>query len=557
MGNKSFELYEVQKISSVKEMLSLAQAQAGEKLAYRYKGKNGIVDISYNRFAADVRNLGTAVKALGFSDKHISCIGENSYKWITAYLSTLCGDNVFCPVDKELPVNDIINVINTGDSVMVFCADKFEKIFRDNRDSFPNVKYFVVFGRETDDGEFLSYDKLLETGKKLYDSGDRSYDDIVPVDGKTKLIVFTSGTTGHSKGVMLTEHNLVSGVYYGLQVSTVYECGLSVLPYHHTYEAVCDLLVSIHKHSTLCINDSMAAVLKNLQTYKPDYIYIVPAFAEVFYKKIWSTAEETGKAGGLKVLIKVSNALRKIGIDLRGPLFKSIKTNFGGNLRKIVCGGAPVREEVGKFFESIGIPLINGYGITECSPLVAANREDYNDPATVGPLLPCLKIKFEDVDPDGIGEICLKGDVVMKGYYKNPEATAAAIVDGWFHTGDFGRMDGDRLVITGRKKNIIVLSNGKNIYPEEIEEHIQNIPYVKEAVVYGLKDETGGDRGLAAEIYPDPDAVAKMEGDIKETLQKDIRARLSHLPVYKQVTDIELRSEPFEKNSSNKIIRKR
>ncbi len=558
MAKKQLGYYEVKLFSSIKEMLCLAEQEAGDVVAYKYKEKNQPKQATYKEFAADVRALGTAVKNLGISDKHISCIGENSYKWILCYLSTLCGDNVYCPVDKELPAKDVINVINTADSVLVFCADKHEKMFKENREQFPNVRKFVVFGKTEDEGDFLSFDKFIASGRAQYSAGDKAYDQVVPVDDKTKLIVFTSGTTGHSKGVMLTEHNLVSSVYYGLQVSSVKDCGLSVLPYHHTYEAVCDLLVSIHKHTTLCINDSMAAILKNLQTYKPYYIYIVPAFAEVFYKKIWATATETGKAGGLKFLIKLSNGLRKIGIDCRKKFFASIKNSFGGNLTKIVCGGAPIREEVGKFFDSIGIILINGYGITECSPLVAVNREEINDPSTVGRLLPCLQVKFVDVDSDGIGEICVKGDVVMKGYYKNPEATAAALVDGWFHTGDFGKMQGDFLVITGRKKNIIVLSNGKNIYPEELEEYIQNIPYVKENVVYALRDENDACSGLAAELYLDSEAVAEFgDIDVEEKVFADIRKAISALPVYKQITEISLRDEPFEKNSSNKILRKK
>ena len=278
------------------------------------------------------------------------------------------------------------------------------------------------------------------------------------------MLVYTSGTTDKPKGVMLTEHNLASSVYYGLMVSTVYTKCLSVLPYHHTYEAVSGLLVGLHKHVTICINDSLKNVLKNLQYYKPDYIYLVPAFSEVFYKNIWSNAKKNGKENGLKFLIKFSNALRKIGIDKRKSLFKAIHEAFGGNLRKIVVGGAPLRTDIGKFFDDIGIDLINGYGITECSPLVSANMDDFNNPATVGVVLPCCQIKFENVNADGDGEICVKGDVVMLGYYKDRERTEKVLKDGWFNTEDYGRFNEEgQLIINGRKKNVIVFNNGKKI----------------------------------------------------------------------------------------------
>ena len=294
-----------------------------------------------------------------------------------------------------------------------------------------------------------------------------------------------------------------------------------------------------------------------MQLYKPDYIYLVPAFAEVFYKKIWTTAKQTGKEGGLKLLIKVSNGLRKVGIDVRRKLFKSVLEAFGGELREIVCGGAPLRAELGTFFDSIGIDLINGYGITECSPLVSVNREKFNDPATVGPILPCCEVKFENVNEDGDGEICVKGDIVMMGYYKNPEQTAEVLKDGWFNTGDFGRMtDKGQLVITGRKKNLIVLENGKNVFPEEIENYLSGIPYVADVVVYGIKDENGSEIGLCAEAFLNQEKLAEMQvEDVKEMFKKDVLEACEPLPMYKKISKTVIREEPFEKTTTNKIKR--
>ena len=550
--------YEVQKFDNLRHMVDLAAKEDGNKIAYKYYENKEIKEVTFSEFRMITEYLGTALCDLGFEKSHIANIGVNSFKWICIYVTVLKSAGVYVPIDKELPETDIINVANNSESEVIFYAKKFEKFFTENRDKFPNIKYFIGLDREEDEGEFLSYDKLLEKGKKLYLEGNRDYEKLTSDRHALKMLVYTSGTTGNSKGVMLSEHNLCSGIYYGLQSSKILGSCLSVLPYHHTYEAVPGILVAIHHRATLCINDKLTNVLKNLQTFKPEYIYLVPAFAELFYKKIWATLNEKKIAGLFKVMIKVSNALRAVGIDIRRKLFKSVIDNFGGNLEEIVCGGAPIRAEVGKFFEDIGIILFNGYGITECSPLVSVNRVECNDPSTVGMILPCLEIKLEDVDPDGIGEICVKGDVVMLGYYKQPELTAEVLSeDGWFRTGDFGYINKTGLlVITGRKKNLIVLSNGKNIYPEEIEEYIQSIPYVKEVVVYSVKDENGIEDALCAEIFPDWEYEgAKDNPEFEALVRKDVTEVTKILPAYKKISKIKLRQEAFIKNSSNKIKR--
>lgn len=550
--------YKVQKFDSIRHMVDLAAEESGDKISHKYIEKKEIKEVTFREFKMITEYLGTAICDLGFGSAHIANIGVNSFKWICIYVTVLKSAGVYLPIDKELPESDIINVANKGEAEILFYAKKFEGFFKENRDKFPNIKYFIGLDREEDEGEFLSYNKLLEKGKKLYEEGNREYEKLASDPHELKMLVYTSGTTGNSKGVMLTEHNLKSGIYYGLQSSKILGSCLSVLPYHHTYEAVPGILVAIHHRSTLCINDKLTNVLKNLQTFKPEYIYLVPAFAELFYKKIWATLHEKKIAGLFKVMIAVSNGLRKIGIDIRRKLFKSVIDNFGGNLQEIVCGGAPIRAEVGKFFDSIGIILFNGYGITECSPLVSVNRVECNDPSTVGMVLPCLEIKIENPDSDGIGEICVKGDVVMKGYYNEPELTAEVLSeDGWFNTGDYGYMNKmGLLVITGRKKNIIVLSNGKNIYPEEIEDYIQGIDYVKEVVVYSVKDETGAEDALCAEVFADSEhELVKDNPNFAEQLKKDITEVTKVLPTYKKISKIKVREEAFVKNSSNKIKR--
>lgn len=554
--NQNYPLYEVVKFNDFKEMLELAEKNAGGNIAFKYRGAGDTInEVSYSRFIKETKSIGTALADLNMADKHIAIVSENSYKWVTVYLSALNSSGVFIPIDKDLPLTDILNIAKECD--VLFFSKKYEEDLRKNLDKIPNVKHFIGLDLNEDTDNFLSYNKFLTKGRTLLEGGDKRYTDIKTEPELMKMIVYTSGTTGMAKGVMLSTKNLVSGVYYGLQVSTVFDTCLSVLPYHHTYESVCGLLVSLHMHSTICINDNLKNVLKNLQLFKPSYILLVPAFAELFYSRIWSTAEKEKKSGALKKLIKISSALRKCGIDMRSVFFKSIRAAFGGRLIKIVSGGAPIRPEIGEFFDAIGINLINGYGITECSPLVSANRDYYNDSSTVGIKLPCCEIKLDDINEDGNGEICVKGDIVMLGYYNNPEETAKVLHDGWFSTGDYGIINEEgQLKITGRKKNLIVLSNGKNVYPEEIENYILSVPYVSEVVVTSIRNEYGEESALCAEIFPNSEKLEEMHiEDPLEAIKSEVKKACIPLPSYKHIAKIVLRTEPFAKTTSNKIKR--
>lgn len=554
---KKIELNKVTKVESIKEMLDLAVKEAGNKNAFEYKNGDKIVKITYKQYVDDINSLGTALASLNMHNKHVAIIGENSYKWLTVYLCMLQSTGVFVPIDRELTCLDVINVLKHSDSEVLFFSKKYAQYIPEIKKVIPNIKYYIGLDVKKDEDNILSYDLLKESGKKLLDKKSTIYTDLKDDENNLKLLVYTSGTTGNPKGVMLTEHNLISVVYYGLQVADIGEKCLSVLPYHHTYEAVAGILVGLHKHSTICINDSLKNVLKNLQLYKPEYIYLVPAFTEVFYKSIWNNAQKTGKDKALKKMIPLSNALRKTGIDLRKKFFKSIHEAFGGNLNQIVCGGAPIRPEIGKFFNDIGITLLNGYGITECSPLVSVNRANFNDSSTVGVILPCCEVKIENKTADGDGEIYVKGDIVMKGYYKEPEKTAKVLKDGWFNTEDYGRInEKGQLIINGRKKNLIVLDNGKNIYPEEIENYIMGIPYVKEVLVKASKNAAGQETALIAEVFLDKEKIEEMHiENIKETLKKDVQDSVRELPVYKHISDVKIRKNEFEKTTTSKIKR--
>ncbi len=543
---------------SIKELLETSANDTPDKYAFCYKKGGEVVNVTYKDFRRTTLALGTALSERGLTEGHIACISENRYDWIVAYLTVLQSKTVFIPIDAELPQSGIEHILDASDARICFCSEKYEKRFTESEGDLSKIEYFISFDREEHDGKYLSMPRLIEEGEKLLAEGSTKFTDETRDEYAVKLISYTSGTTGISKGVMLSEHNIVSCIKYGLQVAHVYDKTLSVLPYHHTYEAIPAILVELRCNVTICLNDSRAATLRNMLLFKPEHIYLVPAFVDVFYKKVWENINKQGKTKTIKAAIKVSNGLRKIGIDVRRKLFSAIHKAFGGELKLIVCGGAPLRAEVAEFFDAIGIALLNGYGITECSPLVSVNQEETNDPNTVGYTLPCIEVKIDNPNEEGHGEICVKGDIVMMGYYKNEEETKNVLTeDGWFHTGDYGMInDRGQLCITGRKKNLIVLKNGKNIYPEEIENYIASIKYIKEVMVYAI-EENGQEVALCAEVYPDKATVEEMgiTGDLAERLKADIKSATTELPVYKQISKVIVRDHEFVKTTTNKIKR--
>ncbi|MBE6571361.1 MAG: AMP-dependent synthetase [Ruminococcaceae bacterium] len=551
---------EVRPLSDFKQMLDDNAERLGNKPAFKFKEDGEVKEVSYTAFKTETDSFGTALCSLGVARSHIAIVCENCYKFIVSYLTVLKSEGVFVPIDKELPANEIANIIINSDSEVVIYSKKYEEKVRSVSGMLQNVKYFIALDDEenSDDGKTFSYKELMKAGYEALQNGDRAFLEMAPKHEDLKLLVYTSGTTGTAKGVMLSLHNLVSCVYYGLMIANTHDVALSVLPYHHTYESVCSILVNLHNGSTICINESIRTVSANMKLYKPQIIMLVPLFVESIYKKIWSEIENKGKTKIFKKLMKTSNALLKVGIDMRKTFFKSIHDVFGGDIKKIVCGGAPVRQELGEFFETCGITLTNGYGITECSPLVSVNRDYFYNFASAGVALPCVELRIDNPNEDGEGEICVKGDTVMMGYYKMPELTAEVLEpDGWFHTGDYGRIDEvKRLYITGRKKNLIVLRNGKNIYPEEIEDYIMNLPLVGEVIVSAAKNDNGEEVGLCAEILPDEKQVGGMtDEEIYDKIKQSVTELNDKLPQYKHVHNVVIRKEAFDKTTTGKIKR--
>lgn len=555
---KNYPYYEVREISSLRDLIDSSAALFKDRLAYKYKEKGEIKSVSYAEFKNEVDAIGTALLDMGLDGKHIGIIGDNCYNWVRSYLTVLASSGVVVPIDKELSLEEIEYIIDSSDcEVLIYGGGQTEKKILEIEEKLPNITHFICMEEPTNK-EHYQLEDIMNKGRELLDNGDTRFISIEPDNKALKELLYTSGTTGKSKGVMLSADALLFNIINGQKLLKITDTCLSILPYHHSYESTNGLLVMMHAGMTICINESLRSVLPNFKLYKPTEVLLVPLFIEKIYRSIWDKAEETGKAGMLKSLIKFSNSMRKIGIDLRKQLFGSVSSVFGGRLKLFICGGAPLKPQMTEFFDSIGITLINGYGISECGPLISINRPEYRNYESVGMLLPGMEIKIDNPNEKGEGEICVKGDNVMMGYYKNEQATAKAIRDGWFHTGDVGKYDGEFIYLTGRIKNIIILKNGKNIYPEEIEEKLSTMSeFINEIVVKAIKADDNDERLLGAEIFPDFER-AKMRGidDVETEIRKTISEYNDKEASYKIIKKIIFRKEEFEKTTSKKIKRK-
>jgi long-chain acyl-CoA synthetase len=468
---------------------------------------------------------------------------------------------VTVPVDKELPVADMASILNTSECYGIVFSAVAENKINELRELVPTLKYFVEYGSKT--AEYATkIEDVRERGAKRFAEGDNSYYDYEIDIDRLASIVFTSGTTGKGKGVMLTTRNICEDMTQGMYSFTISDRTVCVLPPHHTF---CSTIMFVGHYALGCemyISSGIRYILNELQEVKPKHLVLVPLFIETFYKRIMSAAEKSGKLKMLKVLIKVSNTLRKVGIDLRKAFFgKSVLANFGGELGMIISGGAALNPAIIEFFEDIGVTILNGYGITECAPLISCNRNEYRRDGSVGMPIRGGHVKILNPDANGEGEICYKGSNVMLGYYGLEDATREVFTeDGYFRTGDYGKLlevgDEQWIYITGRLKNLIILSNGKNVYPEEIETDIQGIYGVSEVVVYAGESKEAGKELIVAEIYPDEEAL-KLHGieDAQKYFEEEVAKVNKKNVSYKNIGYVKLRSEEFPKNTSKKITR--
>ena len=569
--NKNYPIYKTTFIDDMRSLVEESAQNFPDSIAISYKDKPSdkeVKKVTFTQWRDDVRHLGTALIANGLREENIAIVGENSYGWCCAFFAVMGIGSVTVPVDKELPIEDIDGIITTTACKAVIYGKTAEEKIKEllKNGGLQSVELFVSIEPNTSiDESYLGNKKLVsvteleEKGAELYKAGDNSYYDYKIDVNKLASIVFTSGTTGKGKGVMLTQANICLDMTLGMYNFDITRKTLHVLPPHHTFGSTVNYVGHLSQGCEVYISSGLKHVSDEIREQQPTHLILVPAFLEVMNRKIWTTARKTKKEGLLKAMMKVSDALRKVGIDLRKKLFSSVLSAFGGKLELVICGGAKLDEEIIKTFDSLGITILNGYGITECAPLISANRNKYRKPGSVGtPILAC-RVKIDNPDENGEGEICVKGPNVMLGYYNNPEATAEVFdKDGYFHTGDYGRLDEEGWIyITGRKKNLIILSNGKNVYPEEIEADLQKVEGVTEVVVYAGESRVQKDKiTIVAEIYPDADLLAdKGVTNMQEYFENEVKLLNAKMPSYKAVKRVKLRDVEFQKNTSRKITR--
>ncbi len=550
---KNFVYNDFMHVSDLKDLLIKAASNFRGRDAFRWKTQDGIQSKTYEQLLSDVNALGTALLCEGFKGKKIALVGETSYEWIVSYFAITCGVGTVVPIDKELPDAEIANIVaDSGASALIF-SSTFEGVVQKNR--APRVRYIPVYACNAD-WTCPGVPELLRLGAARIAEGDASYTQAVIDPDVMASLIYTSGTTGKAKGIMLTHRGITAASSGGLSIVEVGSVALSVLPIHHSFECTHGIIMLMQAGLTICINDSIRFFMQNLQLFKPDTICLVPLYLENMHKKIWEMAAAKGQAEQLRAAIARSNELLAQGIDKRDEFFADIQAAFGGKLKVIICGGAPLRAELMRAFREFGIMVLNGYGTSECSPLVSVNNNRYFRDGSVGIPIACMQVKIEEPDENGDGEVWVKGPNVMLGYYNNEQATREVMKDGWLNTGDVGHMEEDFLFLTGRTKNIIVLSNGKNVYPEEIEEYLAAIPLIREVVVYAKRAADGGETELAAEVFPNYDLVPEAsEDEILSMLQKEFNQVNRQLPLFKQVRQIGIRATEFDKTTKRSIKR--
>jgi len=569
--------YEVEEITSLKQMLQLSVDRYADRPAFLVKKERGgnYEQIKYFQLGKDVDALGTGLINLGLSGSKIAIIGENCYEWIVTYLAVVNGVGVVVPLDKELNQEEIYNLIETAECDAVFFTETYESIFKE----YP-IKQKVrmkIYGDRTDPAEklveepasegIINWSSLVARGESLIEQGDRSFLDSDPDPEEMRMLLFSSGTTGTAKGIMLCHRNIVSNLMETRRIVKVTpeDRTLSILPIHHTFENTMGMLLILYSGASAAFCEGLKYVTKNFVEAQATVLIGVPLIFESIYNKIWKQAEKNKLAGALRKAIKLNRFLKSMGISAERKLFKTIHESFGGKLRMVVSGAAAIDPNVLRGFEDFGITMLQGYGLTECSPLVAGTPDFSNrrkKAGSVGPVVPSGELKIVDPDEDGIGEVVYRGPNVMLGYYKMPEETAKVLKDGWFYTGDLGFLDKEGwLYLTGRKKNVIVTKTGKNIYPEEIELYVNRNKYVSESMVHGVDDDEEAGTTVGIQVHPAYDIIYEEFGaeyddaSIYKLIKGVIRDINDKLPVYKRIRNVSIRKDEFIKTTTKKIKR--
>ena len=555
------------KFENLKEMMKKSAEKFGERPAFYKEGK-GLEDskkITYNEFLDAINSLGTALVEMGLKGKRIAVIGENRYEWELSYLAVAMGTGIIVPLDKALPENEIESLIIRSEVEAIIYSSKYdESMAKIQKQGNTKLKYFISMDLEKNDFNKYSLKEITKKGKELLNNGNKEFIESNINNNEMTIMLFTSGTTNQSKAVMLSQKNICTNV---MDIRSVFELDetdrfLSFLPLHHTFECTVGFLYPLSVGGSIIFSKGVRHIADELKNFKITAMICVPVVFEKMYDKLMKAIEEKGKMPTVKKGIKISNCLLKVGIDIRKKLFKEIHDNLGGCLRVMVAGGAALSPEKEKGFWDLGFNVLQGYGLTETSPVIAAELTKQKRLSSIGKKFPSVEVKIDEPDKEGVGELLAKGDSVMLGYYNNEEANKEVFTeDGWFRTGDLAKIDKNGyLYISGRKKFVIVLKNGKNVYPEEIESLLEKSELIKECMVFGMPARDG-DVTLSVEVCYDKDYIQKQLGEISE---EEIRNKIWNwvkevnktMPKYKYVKKLILTDKELVKTTTLKIKRK-
>lgn len=565
--NAKKRLHKCDKFANLKEMINLSAQKHGDKPAFRFKtDKPGeFRNITFNDFLNDINALGTKLINMGLSDKRIAIISDNRYEWALAYMAIACGTGVVVPLDKMLPANELEALIIRSGVEAIFYSSKYDEVMQDIRNrKTTDLRYYISMDLEKRENGVYSQKELVKAGKELIEKGNRKFLDAKINNEAMGFMLFTSGTTAMSKAVMLSHKNIASNLMDIAKVLNLDERDtlLSFLPLHHTFECTVGFLYPISRGASIAYCEGIRHIANNIKEYQITAMISVPALYESIYKRLMKNIEKKGKLPEVEKMIKLTNMFSKVGIDIKRVVFKDIIDGLGGKIRLLVNGAAALSPEVEKGFNDLGITTVQGYGLTETSPVISAGTDFEQRIGSVGKVFPSVKLKIINKDENGIGEIYVKGPTVMLGYYQNEEATKEVLDKGWFNTGDLGYVDKKGfLFLCGRKKSVIVLKNGKNVFPEEIETVINKIEGVKESFVYGQAEEDDKiDLKVCAKIVYDKDLMKEIynvetEEEIYDVLWDKIKEINKTMPEYKYVKKIIVTDEELVKTTTQKIKR--
>jgi long-chain acyl-CoA synthetase len=570
-NNKKYQPYETTDYKTIKEVfISSTEKYANNPLILeKIVHKEPYKVTTYREFGEDVVAFGTALLRFLPKNPRVVIIGETTYGWYLSYMALLCGAGIAVPVDKELPDNELENIIKRAKATAVIYTEKKKDTIKRIESNVPNVKYFIQMN--SDDcinGKHVGINHFIKEGKEILSSGDTSYMDIEIEPEEFKVLIFTSGTTAKSKGVMICNRNLAANINAVFAYIPIHPTDrlFSILPLHHTYESTIGFLVPFAAGASIAICEGLKYIVPGIQEAKPTVMLTVPVLLENLYKKINESIKKSKKEAMVNSMIHITNVLKVVNVDIKRKVFKEILDNLGGNVRLIVSAAAPIDAKVAKWIEDIGIKFAQGYGLTETAPMSALTPE-YEPPrfTSTGKAVKDTDIKVLNPNENGEGELLIKGPTVMLGYYEDEEATKEVMKDGYFCTGDIGKIDEDGYIyITGRSKNVIVTQNGKNIYPEEIESMIDEIPEVTECMVYGKKekeDKHNKELIITAKVIPNYKKIEELDGkdlsdeEIEKIIWEKVKLINKKLTSYKAVRKIEIKKEDFEKTSTMKIKR--